>query len=79
MFTLTFYVLGSCFRTLADILVSDFFLIVFCSKYKAHKLHERYMLKKECPPVAHIPFISGTQVCTGRRQNHLLFKTFIVL
>ena len=37
----------------------------FVSKYKIHKLHQRYSLKKGCPPVAYIPSISGTLSDTG--------------
>ena len=29
-------------------------------KYKLHKLHQGYSLKIGCPPVAYIPYISGT-------------------
>ena len=50
-------------------------------KYKVHKLHQRRILKKGCPPVAYIyiypPFQahSATQVSTGIKQNQFLFKT----
>ena len=52
-------------------------------KYKVHKLHQRYILKKGCPSVAYIyiyiyPTLqahSVTLVCTGIRQNQFLFKT----
>ena len=30
------------------------------SKYKVHKIHQKYILKKRMPPVAYIPSISGT-------------------
>ena len=59
--------LGSCFRTLADILVSDFFLMFFFSKYKAHKLHQRYMVhaQKIMPPSGTYSLHSGPLGNTG--------------
>ena len=35
-------------------------LIWHAYKYKVHKVHQRYIFKKGCPPVAYIPYISGT-------------------
>ena len=35
------------------------------SKYKVHKPHQWYILKKGCPPVAYIPYISSTLGDTG--------------
>ena len=51
-------------------------LIWHASKYKAHKLHQRYIPSKGCPRAAHIPCISGTLGHTGvyRHKTEPIFN-----
>ena len=38
-------------------------------KYKVHKLHQRHILKKECPQVTSVPYISGILGDTGVHKH----------